>query len=544
MSLADRVKPHIRSLAPYVPGKPIEELERELGIRGSIKLASNENPLGPSPRAVEAMRQAAAEIHRYPDGASFALRAALSKKLGVGGEQLVFGAGADEILELIAKTLLGAGDEVVFAWPSFAMYPIVVQGMGAQGRRGAARRANSSTTSTAMLAAITKRTRVVMVCNPNNPTGTSVGAEAFDRFVAALPEDVVLAVDEAYYEFVRRPDFPDCARADAAAAGDGRAADLLEDLRPRRDPHRLRRLRSRARELPRARTPSLQREPARGGRGPRGARGRRARAAHPRDQRDRRRAILATELAPARHRDLADRRQLHPGAHGRGRLRGAARAGRDRAADARLRVCRSTCASRSACRRRTSASSRRSPSCSQSGGRVDERSRLRQARRRRPRPARRLGRRGGPGARARAQGGRARRAAGAAAVGARGGARRRGGHAGERPWSGRTSSCSGRRWARWPESSRTSPSGLSRGLHRDRRRQREGERRRDPAGTPARRRRVRGLASDGGEPSARAGARARGSLRRRFLRRDAAGRTRIRRRSRGSRASGGHSARA
>ncbi len=208
MSLADRVKPYIRSLAPYVPGKPIEELERELGIRGSIKLASNENPLGPSPRAVEAMRKAAAEIHRYPDGASFALRTALSKKLGVGGDQLVFGAGADEILELIAKTLIGEGDEVVYAWPSFAMYPIVVQGMGAKGVAVPLTR-DLVHDLDGMLAAITKQTRVVMVCNPNNPTGTSVGAEAFERFVAALPEDVVLAVDEAYYEFVRRPDFPD-----------------------------------------------------------------------------------------------------------------------------------------------------------------------------------------------------------------------------------------------------------------------------------------------------------------------------------------------
>ena len=95
MTLASRIKPHIRSLAPYVPGKPMEELERELGITGSIKLASHENPLGPSPRAVEAMRKAAAEIHRYPDGASFALRAALSKKLGVRGDQIVFGAGAE-----------------------------------------------------------------------------------------------------------------------------------------------------------------------------------------------------------------------------------------------------------------------------------------------------------------------------------------------------------------------------------------------------------------------------------------------------------------
>ncbi|MEZ4330624.1 MAG: histidinol-phosphate transaminase [Myxococcota bacterium] len=208
MSLADRVKPYIRSLAPYVPGKPIEELERELGISGSIKLASNENPLGPSPRAVEAMRAAAAEIHRYPDGASFALRAALSKRLGVAGDQLVFGAGADEILELIAKTLMGEGDEVVYAWPSFAMYPIVVQGMGATGVP-VPLDGDLVHDLDAMRAAIGPRTRVVMVCNPNNPTGTSVGREAFDRFVAALPEDVVLAVDEAYYEFVRRPDFPD-----------------------------------------------------------------------------------------------------------------------------------------------------------------------------------------------------------------------------------------------------------------------------------------------------------------------------------------------
>ena len=208
MSLADRVKPHIRRLAPYVPGKPIEELERELGIRGGVKLASNENPLGPSPRAVEAMRQAAAEIHRYPDGASFALRSALSKKLGVGGDQLVFGAGADEILELIAKTLIGEGDEVVHAWPSFAMYPIVIQGMGAKGVAVPLNR-DLVHDLDGILAAITKQTRVVMICNPNNPTGTSVGAEAFERFVAALPEDVVLAIDEAYYEFVRRPDFPD-----------------------------------------------------------------------------------------------------------------------------------------------------------------------------------------------------------------------------------------------------------------------------------------------------------------------------------------------
>jgi histidinol-phosphate aminotransferase len=207
MSIADLIKPHIRDLAPYVPGKPMEELERELGISHSIKLASNENPLGPSPKAVLAMREAASDIHRYPDGACFALREKLSSRLGVDQNQLVFGTGADEILELIAKTLVGPGDEVVYAWPSFAMYPIVIRGMGAEGVP-VPLTDDFVHDLDAMVAAITDKTRVVMVCNPNNPTGTSVGAAEFDRFVGQLPDDVVRAVDEAYFEFVRREDYP------------------------------------------------------------------------------------------------------------------------------------------------------------------------------------------------------------------------------------------------------------------------------------------------------------------------------------------------
>jgi histidinol-phosphate aminotransferase len=208
LSLIDLIKPHIRELAPYEPGKPMEELERELGIRESIKLASNENPLGASPMAVEAMRNALNEVNRYPDGASFALRAALSARLGVDENQLVFGCGGDEILELIAKTVIGPGDEVVYPWPSFAMYPIVIRGMGAKGVPVPLNR-DFVHDLDAMADAVTEKTRLVMLCNPNNPTGTSVGAEAFERFVAALPADVILAIDEAYFEFVRRPDFPD-----------------------------------------------------------------------------------------------------------------------------------------------------------------------------------------------------------------------------------------------------------------------------------------------------------------------------------------------
>jgi len=208
VSLAHRVKRHVAELRPYQPGKPIEELERELGISDSVKLASNENPLGPSPRALEALRTAAAQAGRYPDGACFALRERLAARLGVGPEQLVFGCGSDELLELVAKAFLGPGDEVVFAWPSFAMYPIVAQGMGA---RPVSVPLDDALVHDlpAMARAVGERTPVVIVANPNNPTGTSVGAAAFDRFAESLPEDVVLVVDEAYVEYAQRPDFPD-----------------------------------------------------------------------------------------------------------------------------------------------------------------------------------------------------------------------------------------------------------------------------------------------------------------------------------------------
>jgi histidinol-phosphate aminotransferase len=200
VSLAHRVKPWIPTLEPYKPGKPIEEL--------ALELASNENPLGPSPRAIEAVRRILDDAHRYPDGASFALRTRLAAKLGVCTDQLVFGCGADEILELVAKCFLGPGDEGVFAWPSFAMYPIVTRGMGATPVAVPLDR-DLVHDLDAMLGAVTERTRVVLVCNPNNPTGTSVGADAFARFAERLPADVVLVIDEAYVDFARRPDFPD-----------------------------------------------------------------------------------------------------------------------------------------------------------------------------------------------------------------------------------------------------------------------------------------------------------------------------------------------
>ena len=200
-------KAHVAQIRPYQPGKPIEELERELGISGAIKLASNENPVGPSPKALLAAREALADVNRYPDAGCFALRRRLATHLGVDPDELLIGAGADEVLGLIAQTYLGPGDEAVFAWPSFAMYPIVVQAAGAIAVTPPLD-ADLVHDLDAMAAAVSPRTRVVFVCNPNNPTGTAVGAEAFDRFVRCLPADVILAVDEAYFEYARRPDFP------------------------------------------------------------------------------------------------------------------------------------------------------------------------------------------------------------------------------------------------------------------------------------------------------------------------------------------------
>lgn len=206
--LEKRVKAHIAALDPYQPGKPIDELERELGIAEAIKLAANENPLGPSPKAVAAIQASAAGLNRYPDGTSYRLRTALADGLDVTAAQLVFGCGSSELLELLAKAFLGEDDEIVYAWPSFAMYPIVAKGMGATPVQVPLDDALVHDLD-AMAAAVNDRTRMVVVCNPNNPTGTSVGGEALDRFADSLPEDVVLVVDEAYGEYARCDDFPD-----------------------------------------------------------------------------------------------------------------------------------------------------------------------------------------------------------------------------------------------------------------------------------------------------------------------------------------------
>ncbi|MEE8557791.1 MAG: histidinol-phosphate transaminase [Myxococcota bacterium] len=206
--IRDLAKPHIRELDPYPPGKPIEELERELGVRDSVKLASNESAFGPSPRVVQAIREAASGVHRYPDGSAHYLREALAARLHVEPEQLLFGCGSDELLEILAKTFLSPGDEVVFPWPCFAMYPIVTQGMGALSVRvplDGEYRADVA----GLIAAVTERTRLLLIANPNNPTGTSIGARELGTLLERVPDRVLVVYDEAYLHYVRRPDYPD-----------------------------------------------------------------------------------------------------------------------------------------------------------------------------------------------------------------------------------------------------------------------------------------------------------------------------------------------
>lgn len=200
------VPDHIKALAPYIPGKPPEELEREMGIKGSVKLASNENPLGPSPRALQAIKGALRSINRYPDGAGYHLKNALARKLGFGYENIILGNGSNEIITNIAKAFSGPGDEAVVAHPAFIIYQTAVQCAGAVKIRTPLR--DFTHNLEAMKHRITDKTRLVFISNPNNPTGTMVGAQEFNSFMDGLPDGVIVVVDEAYREYVDRDDFP------------------------------------------------------------------------------------------------------------------------------------------------------------------------------------------------------------------------------------------------------------------------------------------------------------------------------------------------
>ncbi len=200
------VPDYILSVKPYVAGKPLEELEREYGITDAVKLASNENPLGPSPLAIKAVQEAVQKLHRYPNGGSYHLCAKLSKRLDVKKESIILGNGSDDIIAMLARVLLQPGDEAVLPRPSFLFYEIMVRCSGAIPVEVPLM--DGHTDLDGMLACIGSKTRLVFLTNPHNPTGALIPKQALDDFVAALAEDVVLVIDEAYIEFVREPNCP------------------------------------------------------------------------------------------------------------------------------------------------------------------------------------------------------------------------------------------------------------------------------------------------------------------------------------------------
>jgi len=199
-NIFDLAIPGVQQLIPYQPGKPVTELQRELGLDKIIKLASNENPLGPSASTITAIQSALPELTRYPDGSGFALKKAISNLLNVSSEQITLGNGSNEIFELLARTFLTPESEVVFSQHAFAVYPLITQAVGATGVTVPA--LNYGHDLDAMLAAITPNTRLIFIANPNNPTGTFLSHNGIEAFIKALPERVLCVLDEAYFEYV------------------------------------------------------------------------------------------------------------------------------------------------------------------------------------------------------------------------------------------------------------------------------------------------------------------------------------------------------
>src|SRR5689334_10153122 len=201
-SVVERAPEYVRAIAPYVGGKPIEEVARELDLDPAtiVKLASNENPRGPSPKALAAIARAAADVTRYPDGNGYALKMALSAKLRIAPDQIVLGNGSNDVLELATHAFLRPGDHAVYSQYAFIVYPLATQARGALGIEVPAK--DHAHDLDAMRAAITPRTRMVFIANPNNPTGTWLAGEAVEAFIANVPRDVTVVLDEAYNEYL------------------------------------------------------------------------------------------------------------------------------------------------------------------------------------------------------------------------------------------------------------------------------------------------------------------------------------------------------
>ena len=197
----------LAAVTPYTPGKPVEEVQRELGIASAMKLASNENPLGPSPKALQAIAQALSGLNRYPDSQCFYLTRRLAERMGVAPEQVVVGNGSDELITLAARAFLDPGDEVVVAHPTFLIYRIAAQIAGCRIRTVPLRGFRYDLEG--MRRAVTPRTKLIFIANPDNPTGTYVTRPEVERFLDGLPRHAVVFFDEAYAELVEAPDYPD-----------------------------------------------------------------------------------------------------------------------------------------------------------------------------------------------------------------------------------------------------------------------------------------------------------------------------------------------
>ncbi len=199
MSFSDIALACVNQLQPYVPGKPIEELERQYGVKNIVKLASNENPLGPSEAVLAAIAKATKDLTRYPDGNGFILKSALAKKYQVELTQITLGNGSNDVLEIIARTFVSPADEVLYSQHAFAVYPIVTQAIGAKGVIAPAR--DYGHDLQAMSTLISERTKLIFIANPNNPTGTSLDADELEQFVAQVPLTTLVVIDEAYVEY-------------------------------------------------------------------------------------------------------------------------------------------------------------------------------------------------------------------------------------------------------------------------------------------------------------------------------------------------------
>jgi histidinol-phosphate aminotransferase len=200
-------RPPIRDLVPYEPGKPVEEVQRELGLERVVKLASNEGPFGPFPAALEAIARCAPELNRYPDGGAYRLRAALADLHGVAFEEVAVGAGSDGLVDGLSQLALDPGDEIVCGWPSFPSYIIDARKLGATPKTVPLREHRYDLA--AMIDAITPRTKLVYVCHPNNPTGTMNTRAELDAYFERVPEHVLTVLDQAYFEYIDDPDYAD-----------------------------------------------------------------------------------------------------------------------------------------------------------------------------------------------------------------------------------------------------------------------------------------------------------------------------------------------